>query len=150
MARAVETAEVIAQAQKLPLAKDPRLAEIRLGRWEGMSYDDVNASPDYQKFVADPLSEGIPGGERLTEVRDRATGAIRHLLAEAPAGDHVAVVTHAAVVRILLAHYLGMSLASYHLLKVAPGSVSVIGFKDDRAPPRILAVNVCGSLADVH
>ena len=49
----------------------------------------------------------------------------------------------------MLAHYLGMPLASYHLLKVAPGSISVVAFKDDRTPPRVLAVNVIGAVAGV-
>ncbi len=45
------------------------------------------------------------------------------------------------MIRVLLAHFLGVSLAAYHRLHVAPGSLSVLSFADDRELPRILAIN---------
>lgn len=149
MLRAVQTGEIIATQFGIEVARDPRLADFRVGKWEGMSYDEVSASPEYQRFLADPMSERIPGGENLGQVRDRAISAVEQVLEDAPAGESVAIVTHAGIVRVILAHYLGTQLANYHRLRVAPASMSVLSFRDPRELPRVLAVNWQPLLADV-
>ena len=141
LVRAVQTAEIIAEKFKVPLARDPRLADFRVGRWEGMGYDEVAALAEYQQFLADPMSHRIPGGEDLAQIRDRAVGAVDQTLRDHPAGESMAIISHAGIIKVLLAHYLGMNLADYHRLRVAPGSISVLSFVDDRELPRILAVN---------
>jgi broad specificity phosphatase PhoE len=146
--RAVQTAELVAARHKIEIARDPRLADFRAGKWEGMAYDEVQASEEYQRFVADPLSQRIPGGEDLGQIRDRAVSAVEQALEDAPAGESVAIVTHAGIVRVILAHYLGSNLANYHRVRVAPGSVSVLSFADDRELPRVIAVNWRGSLKE--
>lgn len=145
--RAMQTADIIAGQFGIEVARDPRLLDFRVGKWEGMSYAEVAASPDYQRFLADPLSTAIPGGEDLRQIRERAVGAVEQALADAPAGESVAIVTHAGVLRVLLAHYLGSPPANYHRLRVAPGSISVLSFASDRELPRVLAVNWRTALA---
>jgi broad specificity phosphatase PhoE len=54
------------------------------------------------------------------------------------------------VIRVLLAHYLGLGLGSYHRLRVTPGSLSVVRFHDDRELPRILAINSCPGSVPGH
>lgn len=148
MLRAVQTAEIVAGQFGIEVARDPRLADFRVGKWEGMSYADVSASPEYQRFLTDPLSERIPGGEDLKQIRDRAVSAVEQALEDCPAGESVAVITHAGIVRVVLAHYLGSNPANYHRLRVSPGSISILSFADDRELPRVLAVNWRGSLRD--
>jgi broad specificity phosphatase PhoE len=147
--RAVQTAEIIAGAFDTEIARDPRLADFRVGKWEGMSYDDVERSPEYQRFVADPLAEKIPGGEDLKQIRDRAVNAVEQALRDSPAGENLAIVTHAGIVRVVLAHYLGSPLAQYHRLRVSPGSVSILSFGPGRDAPRVLATNWRGQLKEV-
>jgi broad specificity phosphatase PhoE len=149
LARATQTAEIVAEKFHVPVARDPRLADFRVGKWEGMGYDEVAASVEYQKFLADPMSQRIPGGEDLRDIRDRAVGAVEQSLGDAPTGESLAIVTHAGIVRVVLAHYLGMNLAHYHLLRVAPGSISALVFGDDREMPRVLAVNWNVTLGDL-
>jgi phosphoserine phosphatase len=146
MVRAVQTAELVAERLKVGVARDPRLTDFRVGKWEGMTYSEVSASAEYQRFLANPLSERIPGGEDLSQIRERSVAAIEQALEDAPAGESIAIVTHAGIVRVLLAHYLGSNPANYHRLRVAPASISVLSFSDDRELPRILAVNWTGSL----
>lgn len=146
--RAMQTADIIAGQFGIEVARDPRLADFRVGKWEGMGYDEVSASAEYQRFLADPLSTSIPGGEDLRQIRDRSVAAIEQALADAPAGEAVAVVTHAGIVRVVLTHYLGSPSANYHRLRVAPGSISVLSFSNDRELPRVLAVNWHAALRD--
>jgi broad specificity phosphatase PhoE len=144
--RAVQTAETIGQAFDVQIARDPRLSDFRVGRWEGMTYEDISATDEYRKYIENPLTERIPGGESLLEVQARSVGAVEQTLADNPSGDAICVVTHAGVIRLLLTHYLGSTPANYHRIRVAPGSISILAFSDDRELPRVLAVNWCGDL----
>jgi broad specificity phosphatase PhoE len=74
---------------------------------------------------------------------------VEQALEDAPHGESVVIVTHAGIVRVLLTYYLGSHPANYHRLRVAPGSISVLSFADDRELPRVLATNWLGNLQDV-
>lgn len=147
--RAVQTAEILAEKLGTTITRDPRLSAFRVGKWEAMPYDEVSRLPEYQQFVADPLKEKLPGGEDLGVIRDRAVGAIDQALRDAPAGESLAVVTHAGIARVLLTHYLGFDLAGYHRLQLAPGSISALAFRDDRTPPRLRTLGWRASLKDL-
>jgi broad specificity phosphatase PhoE len=43
LGRALATARIIASMLALPLATDERLAEVSLGEWEGLTYDEIAA-----------------------------------------------------------------------------------------------------------
>ena len=147
--RATQTAEIIGRRFEIEVARDPRLIDFRLGKWTGMTYDDVASSEEYSRFLADPLSERIPDGENLGEIRTRAVAAVEQALEDSPSGDAIAVVTHAGVIRVLLAHYLGSHPANYHRIRVSPGSISVLSFADGRDLPRVLATNLTRSLTEI-
>jgi broad specificity phosphatase PhoE len=147
--RAIQTAEIIGSKFNIEIARDPRLIDFQAGRWSGMTHGEISASPEYQAFLANPSAERIPGGESLEEIRRRSVAAIEQALADNPSGDGIAVVSHAGVIRVLLAHYLGSPPANYHRIRVAPGSVSILSFADDRVLPRVLAVNALGKIARV-
>ncbi len=149
LVRALQTAEAVGERFGIEVARDPRLIDFRVGRWEGMPYDEVEASPAYQRFLANPASESIPGGENLDEVKNRALAALEQALEDNPVGDTIAIVTHAGVIRVLLTHYLGSPCANYHRVRVSPASISVLEFGDDHESPRILTVNWCTSLSQV-
>jgi phosphoserine phosphatase len=139
--RAAQSAEIIAGGFDLDIARDPRLADVRVGRWEGAYYKDLLSDPEYQKFVIDPLAERTPGGEHVAEVRDRAVGSITQALGDNPGADNVVVVTHANIIRVLCAHYTGTTLANFHRFRINPGSISILRFYSDRELPRVLVLN---------
>ncbi len=150
LVRAVQTAELIGQRFGIQVARDPRFNDFRVGKWEGMKYEDISASPEYQRFLADPMSERIPGGgESMADIRKRAVGGVEQSIEDCPSGDGMVIVTHAGLIRVLLTHYAGSNPANYHRIRVSPASVSVLSFSDDRQLPRILAMNWRASLTDV-
>lgn len=144
--RALQTAEIIGRHAGIEIARDPRLIDFKLGKWTGMTYDEVAANPEYQRFLAHPESEQIPGGESLEDIRRRSVAAVEQALRDTPTGDAVAIVTHAGIIRVLLTHYMGSPPANYHRVRVSPGSVSILSFADDRELPRVLAVNLNQSI----
>jgi broad specificity phosphatase PhoE len=149
LVRALQTAEAIGRQFGIDVARDPRLIDLRVGKWEGMTYAEVAEHSEYKEFISDPLSERIPGAESLADVRVRAVAAIEQALEDNPSGDAIAVITHAGIIRVLLTHYLGSPPANYHRIRVAPGSISVLSFTDHRELPRVLAVNWQPVLTDV-
>lgn len=149
LVRALQTAELIGKKFGIEVARDPRLVDFRVGKWEGMTYAEVAANSEYQEFIHDPLSERIPGAESLNDVRQRAVAAVEQALEDNPSGDAIAVITHAGIIRVLLTHYLGSPPANYHRIRVGPGSISVLSFASDQELPRVLAVNWVGALLKV-
>jgi broad specificity phosphatase PhoE len=147
--RAIQTAEIIGQAAGIEVARDPRLIDFQLGKWTGMTYDDVAKNEEYQRFLQQPESERIPGGESLDDIRRRAVSAVEQALSDNATGDALAIVTHAGIIRVLITHYMGSPPANYHRVRVSPGSISILGFSDDRQLPRVLAVNLVGSIENV-
>ncbi len=147
--RAVQTAEIIGNLFHADITRDPRLGDLKLGKWEGMTYDEAAQTPEYKRLQTNLLRERLPGGEDLTQVRDRATAAVEQALRDAPAGESLVIVSHASILRIVLAHYLGTNLAHFHRFRILPGSVSVLSFRDDRDPPRVLAVGWRAGLTEV-
>ena len=147
--RAIQSAEIIGKRVGIEVARDPRLIDFKLGKWTGMTYEEVSANPEYQRFLQHPDSERIPGGESLEDIRRRSVAAVEQALRDSPSGDAVAIVTHAGIIRVLLTHYMGSAPANYHRVRVNPGSISVLSFADDRELPRVLAVNLAGSLERV-
>jgi broad specificity phosphatase PhoE len=144
--RAIQTAEIIGQETGIEIARDPRLIDFQLGKWTGMTYADVAKNEEYQRFVQQPESERIPGGESLEDIRRRAVAAVDQALRDNATGDALAIVTHAGIIRVLITHYMGSRPANYHRVRVSPGSISILGFTDDRQLPRVLAVNLVGSI----
>ena len=139
--RAVETAEILAAPMGHGVVRDPRLIDFDAGRWEGQSHQDIGASAEYQRFLVNPVDESIPGGEKISDVRDRVVASISQALADNELGASILVVSHAGPLRVLLAHYLGMNLVHYHRLRLSPASLSVLRFESESGVPRILTIN---------
>jgi broad specificity phosphatase PhoE len=127
LVRAVQTAEVLGRRRGIEVARDPRLGDLRIGPWEGRSAAEVTASAEWRRMIAVP-DERAPGGESLRELARRARGALDQILADNPAGDAVAVITHGSVIRALVLEYLEAPLESYECLDVALASITAIAF----------------------
>lgn len=97
--RAVETAEIVAEAIALPVQLDDRLREIDVGDWAGRSYAEIllEAPGELERWAAGDLAFRFPGGESLAEQADRVVEALEEIRAAAvPA----LVVCHGGVIRV--------------------------------------------------
>jgi broad specificity phosphatase PhoE len=140
--RAVQTAEAIATPHDVDVARDPRLIDFDAGEWEGRSYEQIAASDPYRALAADPLAGGVPGGEALLQVRDRMVASLDQALADNELGARVAIVSHSGPLRVVIAHYLGLDLRSFHRLRLAPAAFTILRFDSEHRPPRLLGLNV--------
>ena len=94
--RALQTAEAIAAATGLPIARMDALQERNFGDLRGRSYDGLG-------FDALRMDEAPPGGESAAEFRARVTAALAELAAQQARLDGpLVVVTHGLVLRVWL------------------------------------------------
>lgn len=110
LARARQTAQAIAAAAGLPIQPVADLREVGLGVWEGRPVNLLRRRyPDlYRTWLRAPSRARIPDGEGIARFQRRVLSAFRGVLDEADHGASVAVVTHGGVIRVILAHVLGV------------------------------------------
>ncbi|HEY2165782.1 MAG TPA: histidine phosphatase family protein [Jatrophihabitantaceae bacterium] len=151
MERCVETAEVIAAAQRAA-GRDPqwhvedRLTECGYGEWTGRPIKELTKDPLWKVVQTQPSAARFPGGESIAEMSARAVAAIRDWDARLGSDAVWVACTHGDVIKALLADALGLHLDLYQRIVPDPCSVSVVQFTSTR--PYVLRTNdVGGDLA---
>lgn len=81
---------------------DDRLAEMDFGAWEGRRWDDIPRA-ELDAWAADVAGYAPPGGESPRALQRRALDFVASL-----AVPEAVIVTHAGVIRTLLAHWKGL------------------------------------------
>lgn len=142
MRRTVETATILSAAcQRGPIAA-PGLREIDHGRWEGLTRNEVEHRfpAEYSAWEADPFTFAPEGGETGLLVMTRALPVVRAIVERHP-GETVAVVSHKATIRLILASVLGIDARGYRdRLDQSPACLNVVDFKDT-ARARLMLYN---------
>jgi broad specificity phosphatase PhoE len=102
--RAARTAQILAEPHGLAVQSLPGLGSMDYGDWAGLLRADVALRwPDlYRQWRTDPFSVQIPGGDSLTDLRDRAVGAVREILARHTDGETIVIVSHQVVTKTLV------------------------------------------------
>jgi probable phosphomutase (TIGR03848 family) len=144
--RCVETADPIARSKGLTVSLVPALREVEYGRWTGRPLAQLARTALWKQVQQVPSTVRFPDGESLAEAQHRSVEALDALAARHPRGV-VAVVTHADVIRLALAHYCGTHLDLYQRYIVHPASVSAVLIGSHM--PRVLRMNDTGTLADL-
>lgn len=106
-------AEELAQERGVALSVVPALRELHFGDWEGRLLSDVQRddAENWQRFWDEIGTARPPGGESMQEVADRAVPALEGLIKE-HRGEHILIVAHGAVNRVLACHLLNMPLSA--------------------------------------
>lgn len=112
--RALKTAQMVGEKQKTetPLHSEDDLMEIALGEWEGMLRKEVDQLyPRLQSLYFNKPAEFQPvgNGETFLQVKERVMNFLNRIL-ERNSGKNILVVTHTAVVKLILGNYEGRSL----------------------------------------
>ncbi len=135
----METAQAIAEHHpSLAIRINEGIGEVRYGDWEGQAIRDLQGRKMWQMVQQTPSRAYFPGGETMRGVQIRAVEAIEALVAAHPK-DLIAVVTHADLIKMLIAHYLGMHLDQFQRIVIAPASISTLSLEFGR--PYVGGVN---------
>ena len=138
--RVFATSEIICEPLNLePIVLD-ELIEIQLGDWQGLHMDEIKRRwPElWQQWRNDPSGMTIPNGESLEGVTERAILALQRMVA-ANRDQHIIIVTHDVIVKVLVAHILGVSNSIYRKFEIGNASLSVIRISDTRS--RLVMLN---------
>jgi len=102
IARAQETAEIVAGRVGLTPIVDERFAETDAGDWTDRSFAEVMAdAPDeFARFAALDMTWGFPGGETFVQQRERVALGLADWRARAIPGN-VVIVCHGNVIRLV-------------------------------------------------
>ncbi len=144
LTRCLETAGPIAQGHNLAIHEVPELGEVRYGAWEGQKTDELAKLPAWQQVQHFPSRLRFPAGEALREVQFRAVQALEGL-AERHPKSIIAVVSHADLIKLVLAHYLGVHIDLFQRIVISPASASVLDLTEG-GTVRILRINDDGPL----
>ncbi|MBL8404799.1 MAG: alpha-ribazole phosphatase family protein [Dechloromonas sp.] len=99
---------------------DDRLAEMHFGKWEGRRWDDIPRA-ELDAWAADVAGYAPPGGESPRDLQRRALDFVASLNV-----PEAVIVTHAGVIRTLLAHWQGLPPERWTELNFAYGSCTVV------------------------
>ena len=140
LARAFQTAEILAGKEKLPLRRLTELRERDFGCWEGKNWQQVEAEyPDEFHLWREQPMVGIPsGGESRKSCELRSERAIRQILEET-AGDAV-IVAHGGILVFLMNYLLRFQREPQEII-VANASLSVISYDRSTGMGKLLALN---------
>jgi broad specificity phosphatase PhoE len=134
--RALETGVTIARRQRVAISIDERLDDLDYGAWTGLGPAELRARwPElYERYLHDPARVQFPGGETVVAAQERAWTLVAEL-ARVDRPDRVALVTHDAIIRLVVCKLMGAPIATMHGLTVALASTT--GISVSAGEPRI-------------
>lgn len=136
LARARQTAEIIAAAVGAPCETDADLVEVRFGQWQGKTYSEIVQDPRYRGFLKDPVNTPTPGGETIADVQARGLAAI----GRARPGERVVFVSHGDIIRAAITHFLAVPLREFRRIRVDNCGLTAVTLADSR--PEVKFVNM--------
>jgi probable phosphomutase (TIGR03848 family) len=142
--RCQETAAPIAERHRVELHTVDDLAEVAYGQWQGRPYSQLYRLKAWSELQAHPADFRFPGGETIREAQTRGIRATEAIRARHPRTAAVVVVSHADMIRLIVAGYLGLGTDLYQRIVIGVASVSVIVLGE--RVPRLLRVGDSGSL----
>ncbi len=145
MERAVETAEAVG----LPFTTDPAWREMDVGGWDGLTNDEISEQ-FADELVALRRGEDVPlggTGEKMSELVDRVSTALRVVLGRLGEGQSALVVCHGGVIETLLGLVLGI--AAPHRLVARVTNTALSTLAEDEGRLRLIRFNDAAHLSAV-
>lgn len=131
LSRAIKSAEIVAAPYSLTPIVIRSLRERNFGLWEGMSFDEIREKypDDFDAWAGNPLEFSPMGGESTLEVKERVMEALDEITGNHK-GEHVAIVSHGGVNRIILCHFLGIPIENIFRIEQDYAALNIIEFRD--------------------
>ncbi|MCF7969759.1 MAG: alpha-ribazole phosphatase family protein [Methylococcaceae bacterium] len=116
LSRCYQFATALTSKLQQPLISEPAFQEIDFGDWEGKTAEQIEPQL-LSQFYADPVNFSPPNGEHFNDFQQRILVAWQALLEELQ-GNRILLISHAGVIRIILAHSLGLDIQHSFRLKI--------------------------------
>ena len=129
LARARDTARLIAEHTSRDFVTDPRLQERRFGIFEGLTAEEIIARypEEHSRFASRDPDYAVPGGESARGFTERCIGCLAEI-AGRHTGDEVVVVTHGLVLDSLYRAAHGLDHGARRPVPLINASLNVFGY----------------------
>lgn len=119
--RARETASLLATTLDITVRDEPLLDEMLLGPWEGLTEQEINARypREFSTWNTQPDLLKLPGRETLHQVAKRINPVVQRA---STSNKPVLLVTHVALIRVLVLSVLEIDLSAYKRVAVPNAS----------------------------
>lgn len=141
--RTMQTAAAIARHHNLEVLVDRALGEVDYGSWTNRPLDELRREPMWPVIQTTPSRVGFPDGETIRAAQARAVDAVESLAARHT--GVVVAVSHADVIKAVVASLIGMPLDAFQRLVVSPASITVLHLAQASAP-LLLRFNDTGAI----
>ena len=142
--RCIETAEYISKTHNKEIIELEDVGEVRYGDWEGKKIRKLARLPLWRVVQFFPSRMRFPNGEALREVQFRAIQALETVSEKHP-NEIIVVASHADLIKLVLAHYLGVHIDLFQRIVISPASSSIIALPGN-GMVRVIRVNDDGPL----
>jgi len=124
--RARRTAAVISEHHKLPVMIEASIRELDHGHLEGLTFNEIKQS--YTEFLArwrtEPAEIRVPGGERLSDVAERAWQGVNRIAERHSEAQSIVVVSHNFPILSIVCRVTATHLNNYRSFHLDPCSVT--------------------------
>jgi broad specificity phosphatase PhoE/ribonuclease HI len=129
--RTLQTAHIVAEATGLSVSENADFAECSFGDWDGLTFADVRERwpRELDDWLADS-NVAPPGGESLSQCRDRVNRGREAVIKQFPA-QTILVVSHVLPIKLMTGIATGSPLESTFRMELPPCSLtSLVWFPD--------------------
>jgi len=130
--RALDTANLIAQYQKVGVQVSNGLMDLDYGEWQGLPEREVKKLYQalHNEWHANPDRVKMPGGESLADVRGRAVGVIDDVISKYRGS--VVLVSHRVVNKVLICSLSGLDNTHFWNIKQDVGGITIFSYAGGR------------------
>jgi broad specificity phosphatase PhoE/ribonuclease HI len=129
--RTLQTAHIVAEATGLSVSENADFAECSFGDWDGLTFADVRERwpRELEEWLADS-NVAPPGGESLSQCRDRVNRGREAVIKQFPA-QTILIVSHVLPIKLMTGLATGAPLESTFRMELPPCSLtSLVWFPD--------------------
>ncbi len=123
--RTQETAKIVAKPHGLRVRTRKGIGEVDYGDWTDKPLGQLRRRKQWASIQATPSRVTFPGGESIRGAQRRAVDATEDLAAE-HADQIIVLVSHADVIKAIVAHHLAMPLDAFQRLVISPASATTL------------------------
>lgn len=150
LARAHQTASILARRCGVPLVLDRRLRERHIGELQGLTWPEVEARyPELAQTIRQRRTvPALPGGETPFQLAERVWQAVQEIITRNghTRDESVAVVSHGGALNAYFSRLIGRDDDMPFLFRFGNTSLSIVEIQEVR--PRISLVNGLSHLED--
>lgn len=129
MATAASIMEQNQKIKKMHVADE--FVECDYGKWSGKKISKLSLLPLWKVIQKTPSQVVFPDGEAMVQMSSRATDGLMKLLNSKKSSRKIAIVSHADVIKALIAFAMGLHLDNFQKLIIDPASISKLSWQDN-------------------